>query len=214
MDYYIEMGTVFAIVVTGYLLGSFPTSYLMGKVLRGIDIRDHGSGNVGATNTFRVLGPHAGVAVLLIDIAKGFIPVSLITPLIACHFSPILDLTWLKILAGMSAIAGHNWSVFLGFRGGKGVATSMGVLLGISPKALGLSTVVWLIVTGSSKYVSLGSIAAAITLPVFMCLSGEDGITIVFGMILTVLIVVKHRANIVRLIHHSENKINIRRKGN
>lgn len=208
------MVTVFAIVATGYLLGSFPTSYLMGKLFRGIDIRDHGSGNVGATNTFRVLGPRAGAAVLLIDIAKGFIPVSLITPLIVCHFSPILDLTWLKILAGMSAIAGHNWSVFLGFRGGKGVATSMGVLLGISPKALGLSTVVWLIVTGSSKYVSLGSIAAAVTLPVFMCLSGEGGITIVFGTILTILIVVKHRANIVRLIHHSENRIDIRRKGN
>ncbi len=198
---------VIVTIIACYLLGSFPTSYLVGKILRGIDIRKFGSGNVGATNTFRVLGPGPGILVLLIDIAKGLISVSLVAPYIASHFNTSLSLACLRILAGISVIAGHNWSIFLGFKGGKGVATSAGVLLGISPKAVGLAAVVWLIVTGVSGYVSLGSITSAVSLPVFMWLSGEERATLFFGIAISILIVVKHRANIVRLIHHKENKI-------
>ena len=197
-------------VITCYLLGSFPTSYIVGKILKGIDIRKFGSGNVGATNTFRVLGPAPGILVLLVDIAKGAVSVSLIAPYIASHFGTSSCLAWLEILAGISVIAGHNWSAFLRFKGGKGVAASAGVLLGISPEALGLAAVVWLVVTWVSKYVSLGSIASAISLPVFMWLAGEEKSALFFGIAIAILIVVKHRANIVRLIHHKENKINIR----
>jgi glycerol-3-phosphate acyltransferase PlsY len=195
------------VFLTSYLVGSFPTSYVLGKVLKGIDIRDFGSGNVGATNTFRALGPGPGILVLLIDIAKGLIPVSLITPCIVSHFPAGVDITSLKILSGMSAIAGHNWTVFLRFRGGKGVATSVGVLLGIAPKALGLSAVVWIIVAGSSRYVSLASIVSAVSLPVFMWLSGQDRAALAFGAAVAMLIVIRHHANIVRLIQHKENKI-------
>lgn len=197
-------------VVLCYLLGSFPTSYLVGKILRGIDIRKFGSGNVGATNTFRVLGPGPGILVLLIDIAKGLISVSLVAPCIASHFNTFLGLAWLGILAGISVIAGHNWSIFLGFKGGKGVATSAGVLLGISPKAVGLAGVVWLIVTGVSGYVSLGSIISAVSLPIFMGLSGEEKAALFFGIAIAILIVVKHKANIVRLIRHKESKTHLR----
>ena len=196
-------------IIACYLLGSFPTSYLVGKILKGIDIRKHGSGNVGATNTFRVLGAAPGILVLVVDIAKGLVTVSLIAPYIASHFDTSLTLAWLKILAGISVIAGHNWSVFLHFKGGKGVATSAGVLLGISAKSVGLAAIVWVIVTGVSRYVSLGSIISAAILPIFMWLSGEETPTLFFGVAIAILIVVRHRANIVRLIHHRENKINL-----
>lgn len=149
----------------------------------------------------------AGILVLLVDIAKGLLPVCMITPYIANHLYTDLDPAWLRIFSGISAIAGHNWNVFLRFRGGKGVATSVGVLLGISARALGLSAVVWLLVTGSSKYVSLGSIVAAISLPVFMWLLGEDKAILFFGLAIAILIIVTHRTNIARLIHHKENKI-------
>ena len=201
------MVTLAVIIVVSYLLGSFPASYFAGRVCRGIDIRKFGSGNIGATNTFRVLGPGAGIAVLLFDIAKGIIAVSLVAPYAANCFGPVWGLPWLKILSGMSAIAGHNWSVFLRFSGGKGVATSAGVLLGISAKSLGLAAIVWGIVTGTSRYVSLGSIVAAISLPIFMWLSGTEKPALFFGIVIAVLILVKHRANIVRLIRHEENKI-------
>ena len=200
--------TIALVFLTSYLVGSFPTSYVLGKALKGIDIRDFGSGNVGATNTFRALGPGPGILVLLVDIAKGFIPVYLITPCIVSHFSAGgMDVTSLKILSGISAIAGHNWTVFLRFRGGKGVATSVGVLLGIAPKALGLSAVVWLIVAGSSRYVSLASIVSAVSLPVFMWLSGQDRATLVFGAAIAILIIARHHANIVRLVRGKENRI-------
>ncbi len=197
-------------IIVCYLLGSFPASYLVGKILRGIDIRKFGSGNVGATNTFRVLGAGPGILVLLVDIAKGVISVSLVAPYVASHFSIPFTLAWLRILAGVSVIAGHNWSVFLGFKGGKGVATSAGVLLGMSPGVLGLVAVVWLVVTAASKYVSLGSITSAVSLPVFMWLSGGEKATLFFGIAIAILIVVRHRANIVRLIQHKENKTCLR----
>ena len=197
------------VLLTSYFAGSFPASYLLGRLLKGIDIRDFGSGNVGATNTFRVLGPGPGILVFLIDMAKGAVPVCLITPYIAGCLGTGLDLAWLKIFSGMCAIAGHNWSIFLKFRGGKGVATSVGVLLGISAKALGLSAGVWVLVTGFFRYVSLSSITAAVSLPVFMWLGGEDKATLFFGIAVALLIVVKHRSNITRLVNHTENKIGL-----
>ncbi len=197
------------VLLTSYFAGSFPTSYLLGRLLKGIDIRDFGSGNVGATNTFRVLGPGPGVLVFLIDMAKGAVPVCLITPYIAGCMGG-LPPAWLKIFSGICAIAGHNWSIFLKFSGGKGVATSVGVLLGISAKSLGLSAGVWILVTGFFRYVSLGSIAAAVSLPVFMWLGGEDKATLFFGIAVALLIVVKHRSNITRLVNHTEKKIGLR----
>ena len=156
-------------IIVCYLLGSFPASYLVGKILRGIDIRKFGSGNVGATNTFRVLGAGPGILVLLVDIAKGVISVSLVAPYVASHFSIPFTLAWLRILA-----------------------------------------VVWLVVTAASKYVSLGSITSAVSLPVFMWLSGGEKATLFFGIAIAILIVVRHRANIVRLIQHKENKTCLR----
>ena len=201
------MITFILVIVLGYLAGSFPTSYLAGRIFRDIDIRKYGSGNIGATNVFRVLGPGPGIIVLLIDVLKGWLPVFVFVPLLASRAGMETLDGWLKISAGLSAVCGHNWTVFLRFRGGKGVATSAGVLLGIVPKPLGLSAAVWLIVAGSTMYVSLGSIISALSLPVFIWLSGEQPEIIGFGIIVTVFIIIRHRQNIIRLLQHRENKL-------
>lgn len=198
-------------IVSGYLLGSFPASYIAGKTLRGVDIREHGSGNTGATNVFRVLGPAPGGAVLLTDILKGWLPVFLIAPWAASAMGVYELESWLKIAAGISAVCGHNWPVFLGFKGGKGVAVSVGALLGIAPAALSLAAAVWVLFFVSSGYVSLGSLAGAASLPVFMRLRGLPEEIFWFGVIVAVFIILRHRTNIVRLSRGRENRFNLRK---
>ena len=163
--------TIVALVVS-YLLGSIPTAYLFGRALKGIDIRQVGSGNVGATNAMRVLGKRIGITVLLLDILKGVVAVTLLSNLFI-NQSTLLQAQNLRIFMGLGCICGHNWTIFLKFKGGKGIATSLGVLIGLAVKLPGLNIVVgliiisWLLVFFSFRMVSLASICAALALPFF-----------------------------------------------
>ena len=194
---------VLVIVVISYLVGSVPTAYLLGR-LKGMDLRREGSGNVGATNAFRVLGPVAGTISLLLDIGKGLLAVTVL--------AGFGQAGWLRILAGISVIAGHNWPVFPKFKGGNGVATSAGVFLGLAPGAVGLSVLVWLMTVALSGYVSLGSILAALGLPLFIWLGGKEIGFVVFGLLVTVLVILRHRSNIKRLMRGEESKSSWKKK--
>ncbi len=195
-------------VAAAYLLGSMPTAYIFGKVLKKIDIRDHGSGNVGATNIFRTVGKVPGIIVLLIDCAKGFLAVTII-PVWLENFSTGItqDNPNTIYLVGAAVIAGHIWTVFLGFKGGKGVATTAGVLAGLAPWILLLCLAVFIAIVRIWKYVSLASITAALVLPVSAVIFQKDLFFIIFCAILSMIAVYGHRSNIRRLIRGEEKKI-------
>ncbi len=192
-----------------YLLGSVPTGLWLGLRLRNVDIREHGSKNIGATNTVRVLGKKLGVVALVCDMAKGFIPVSLMAWADVWQHAPLL--------CGIAAITGHTASMFLKFRGGKGVATSAGVFLGFCPVPTVMAAVVFAVVAGSSRMVSAGSIVAAVSFAVMIYLLPEDWITPYrvnnlwllrsMATLVAVLILVRHRTNIKRIIAGNENKL-------
>ncbi len=189
------------IVLIGYLLGSFPTSYLAGKLIKGIDLREHGSGNLGATNTLRVLGKTPGIAVLLIDILKGLAAVYLIKLL--APSSPY----YYQVVSGFLAIIGHNWSVFLKFSGGKGVATSCGVLIALTPLISLILFSVFVISVALTRYISVGSLSAAVLFPVSTIYFEKPKPLIIFAFVVAVLIIVKHKSNIQRLLSGTENKL-------
>jgi glycerol-3-phosphate acyltransferase PlsY len=188
-------------LLASYLLGAIPTSYLVSRFIAGIDLRKHGSGNLGATNLYRVLGWKYAVPVALFDIAKGAIPVLVFA-------RQASDSQLFAMACGVAAIVGHVFSVFVGFRGGKGVATAAGVVLGLPPMALGVAALVWVVLVVLTGYVSLGSIAAAAVLPVAVYLLEDSvrpeilwvDIAIAAGVILT------HRRNIQRLLKGTENR--------
>ena len=187
--------------VIGYLLGSFPTGYLVGR-RHGIDIREHGSGNIGATNVVRVLGKKVGYLVFFCDAAKGLLAVYS-GELLFVTRSPASELSC--IIAGLACILGHNFPVWLRFRGGKGVATTIGVLLGLMPVAVAIAAGVWLITFLVMRYVSLASMLAAASLPIIVWrLTGPDTPMFWFSVVAAVLIFVRHRANISRLFHGTE----------
>ena len=149
------------IIIISYLIGSIPTAVIAGKLLKSIDIRDHGSGNAGATNVFRILGWKAGLVVLLIDMFKGFAPVFWLAPYL--YGGPEMNMMIIyQILAAISAIAGHIWTIFAGFKGGKGVGTSAGVFMGLAPVPLLIALGIFIVIVAVSRYVSLGSISAAL----------------------------------------------------
>lgn len=189
-----------------YFIGAIPTAYIFGRLLKGIDIRQHGSGNVGATNAFRVLGRGPGVLVLLIDVAKGIIPVALIAP----YFS--LGVNGL-IVTGLVAVCGHNWTCFLNFKGGKGIATTLGVLLGLTvavPQirlAVALVVLSWLLCFFITAYVSVSSIVAAVLLPVLMVVVEASFSLILLSILLCIFVVFRHRPNIQRLLKGQEHKV-------
>jgi len=203
------MTRIILIILIGYLIGSLPFAYLAGKLVKGVDIRREGSKNIGATNVFRVVGILPGIAVLLLDISKGFLSVRL-PALFSVAKSAAMSrqtLDSLGLLAGLSAIGGHNWSIFMKFRGGKGVATGCGVALGMAPIPALLSLAVFMVVIALTRYVSLGSIIAVLTFPL-NCLLFKESITLVFfGGIVALVILVKHLDNIKRLIAGTENRI-------
>lgn len=197
--------------VTGYLLGSVPTGYLVARA-RGVDIRQYGSGNIGATNVFRALGKPAGIFVLLVDAAKGALATAVLPVLLSrlaggANASP----EWLAIVAGVAAILGHNYTCWLGFKGGKGIATSAGVLLILIPAGLGLALATWLVVFLIWRYVSLASVVAAAMLPLLVWLTGASSTLVGLAVILGALAVYKHRANIQRLRAGTENRFSRRR---
>jgi len=199
-------------VVIGYLIGSIPTAFIFGKALKGIDIRKYGSGNVGATNALRVLGKGPGICVLLFDAVKGFITVLFFADLLVSKVA-FVSSDMLRIILGFSCIAGHNWTIFLGFKGGKGMATSLGVLLGLAFKIAGLKLVLactvltWVVIFFFSKIVSLASVISAIALPLFMIVFKQSFVLIFAGLILSGLALFRHKSNLVRLLKKEEKPI-------
>ncbi len=187
--------------IVSYLIGSIPTGFLWGKA-RGIDIRTIGSGNIGATNVMRALGKGQGIVVLLIDAAKGFLPV-----FFAPRIFPDLDRNVLQIVCCTAAIAGHNWTCWLNFKGGKGIATSAGALLGAIWLPLLCALAVWGIVFVVFRYVSVASISAAVAMPVATWLLVPDMPWRIATTILGVVAIYKHRSNIRRLMAGTENRV-------
>lgn len=192
---------IYALLVSAYLIGAIPTSYVIGKAFHDIDLREHGSGNLGATNAFRVLGAKSAVPVVILDIAKGFVPVGFFPGIAGVGFGWTLGF-------GAAAIVGHMFSVWVGFKGGKGMATSAGVFLGLAPWAVLGSLLVWCALTFSTGYVSLGSLGAAIVMPVLVALTPHTGgdALIWFAGGLAVVVVWAHRANVGRLLRGEENR--------
>jgi glycerol-3-phosphate acyltransferase PlsY len=188
-----------AAVVLGYLVGSLPTGLIVIRLLRGIDIRAHGSGNIGATNVYRVAGLPTAALVLLLDMAKGAVPVLLAE---AWDPSPLV-----AVFAGLAAIGGHNWSLFLRFTGGKGIATSFGVLLAISPAAAAVAALVWVVVVAVTRYASLGSLLGIAAVPAVMWRRAEPREHLGFAALALFLAVYKHRTNIGRLLAGTELRI-------
>jgi glycerol-3-phosphate acyltransferase PlsY len=185
-----------------YLLGSIPTGLWLGRALRGIDIREHGSKNIGATNTLRVLGKPLGAAALAGDMLKGAIPVLYFGTLTSDALLPIP----LPLACGIAAILGHSFSLFLRFQGGKGVATSAGVFFALLPVPTLIAAVVFGITVWRTRMVSLGSILAAITLTVVAMFSPVSFALHVIVLLVASLVIWKHRSNIGRIIRGEENK--------
>ena len=194
-----------------YVIGSIPTAYIFGRVFKGIDIREYGSGNVGATNVFRVIGKVPGITVLAIDIIKGFVCATYLASGFM-YLAPVIRPDVYRILVGLCAIAGHNWTIFLKFKGGKGVATSAGVVIGLIPKIFWLGFLVWLITFFITGLVSLGSIVAVISIPIFTLAFGEPAEIVVFMCLLCLIIVYKHKPNIRRLARGEEKRISFFKK--
>lgn len=186
-------------LLAAYVVGSCPTGYLFGKWLMGIDIREHGSGNPGATNVFRTVGKGAGIATLLIDFLKGFLLV-----FISLRLDPRAEA--FASLLGVAAIAGHNWSFWLKFNGGKGVATSAGVFMALLPLPTALSLLVFAAALKLSGHVSIGSMAGALSQPLFAWFLKSSGYLNLISLFCALLIVVMHRKNIVRLMRSEEHK--------
>ena len=213
------MISVGLVVILSYLVGSIPTSIIVARYARGIDIRQFGSGNAGGTNVLRVLGWRAGMFVIAMDIGKGLIATMVVARLLYGPFpfpntTPFDDFTLVQIMAGCSAILGHIWTLFAGFKGGKGIATSAGMLLGVAPVEVGVSFGVFLVVVLISHYVSLGSLSAAVTFPltmffrenVFMVDIQGYNTLIFFSLGISFLIIYTHRKNITRLLKGTELK--------
>ena len=188
-------------LLASYLMGAIPTSYLLSRLFAGIDLRAHGSGNLGATNLYRVLGWKYAIPAAAIDIAKGTVPVLL--------FAPQVSGSQLFALAcGAAAILGHVFSVFVGFKGGKGVATAAGVMLGLAPLALAVSAVVWVVLVRLTGYVSVGSIAAAAVLPlaVYLLQDSSSPALVWIAAAIAAAVILLHRKNIQRLLKGTENR--------
>lgn len=196
--------------LVAYLLGSIPTGFLVAKA-RGVDIRTVGSGNIGATNAFRVLGKGFGIFVLLMDALKGLLAVFAASAIV--KFLPGVPVEYLRITAGIAAILGHNFTCWLHFKGGKGIATSAGVLIALVPYALLIILAIFIILFLATRYVSVGSIAASFALPfaTWFTTRHDVGLTVVMTAI-AALAILKHRKNIQRLLNGTENRIQFRKK--
>ncbi|MBM3161830.1 MAG: glycerol-3-phosphate acyltransferase [Chlorobi bacterium] len=229
------MLTLLAILSVSYIIGSIPTSIMAGKMLRGIDIRKFGSGNAGGTNAFRVLGWKTGLAVTLIDIIKGVVSAVSVVAFFRHHpidVFPGMNEVALRLLAGMSAVIGHVFTVFAGFKGGKGVSTAAGMLIGIAPVSMLMVIGVFLLTVYLSRYVSVASMLAAVAFPLIIAIrkyifelgggldyyiklfgapvffhDSLDYHLLIFGLVVALGILYTHRANIRRLLSGTENRI-------
>jgi acyl phosphate:glycerol-3-phosphate acyltransferase len=199
--------TQIVLILVAYLLGSVPTAVWVGKLFYSIDIREHGSGNAGATNTMRILGPKAGIPVLIVDVLKGFLAVQLI------HFSPLLSVAEttglnFKIALCVAALIGHIFPVFVGFRGGKGVATLLGGVIAISSISALTAVAVFVLVLFIFRYVSLASMCAGLSFPfsVLLFLDKPPVFLLIFAVFVAALLIITHKKNIVRLINREESR--------
>jgi glycerol-3-phosphate acyltransferase PlsY len=189
------------LVIMGcYLLGSIPFGYIVGKVFKKVDIREFGSGNIGATNVLRILGPSLASFSVIGDIGKGILSIYLVR-----FFN--IDNLLIFTIAGLAVICGHDWSLFLGFKGGKGIATTLGVVLALNPIIAILAVIVWVIVIILTRYASLSSIFAVISILVFTILLKQPYEYIMFSTIVMILGIFKHKDNIERLKSKKERKI-------
>lgn len=193
------MQSVAFVCIVAYLLGSIPNGLIFGKLIWKVDLREHGSHNIGATNAWRTLGKGPGFLIFLLDFLKGFISVWLGSVLVGTPMA--------MVLAGICAIIGHSCSLFLKFKGGKGVATGLGVIVMLMPLPALIVFAVWLLIVKISGYVSLGSIIAAALVPILAWLQGYAMEYIVFGLLAAAFVIVRHKANIIRLLNGSESKI-------
>ena len=213
------------VVFLAYLVGSIPSSIIVSKLVRGIDIRNHGSGNAGGTNVFRVLGWKWGILTILLDTCKGALAVIVVARMYIDRMpfnnvTPFDDFTLIQIICGVAAVIGHVWTVFAGFRGGKGIATALGFLFMIITVDMLVAIGVFVLVVSFSRYISLGSVAAAISVPLILIIRENIfGVNIPgyhtilpFCIGIALLVIFTHRANIERLIAGSESKISFVKK--
>ncbi|MEO0395652.1 MAG: glycerol-3-phosphate 1-O-acyltransferase PlsY [Cyanobacteria bacterium P01_A01_bin.137] len=196
------------LLILAYLLGSLPTGFAIAKLVQGIDIRDHGSGNTGATNVFRVVGKQAGFTVLVIDLVKGLSAVLIARFVMAQFAGDSLNLsTWIQTFAGLLALLGHSRSIWLNFTGGKSAATGLGVILALAwPVGLG-TAVVFGLVFGLSRTVSLGSISAAMAAPALMFFTQQPLPFVLLVLLGGIYVIIRHRSNISRLLAGTEPKL-------
>lgn len=208
-----EVLLIILFVVVSYLIGSMPTALWIGKAFYGIDIREHGSGNSGATNTFRVLGKKAGTAVLLIDVIKGLTAASLVRYLAFIEPGSVRYVN-LQLLFGLTSVLGHVFPVYCKFKGGKGIATLFGMVIGIHYLSAMACLLLFVVVLFSTRYVSLSSILAAVAFPLIAILiyNNEEPLFVAFGIAAAVMVVMTHQKNIVRLVAGNENKAKLLRK--
>lgn len=193
-----------ALVVLGYLLGSFPTGLIVVRLLAGEDLRQHGSKNIGTVNVYRVAGLATAIVVLVLDVLKGVIPVHLARQM--------TETPGVIVTSGLAAIVGHNWSVFLRFTGGKGIATSFGATLAISPVAGLVGALIWALTVTITRYASLGSLLGVASIPLVTWWRSEPVEHVAFGLIALGLALNRHRANLIRLKLGTELKITDRAK--
>ena len=201
------MSPLLAALGLSYLAGSFPTAYVVVKWLKQVDVRTVGSGNVGATNVTRAAGLKAGLAVFVVDAAKGAAATCLIAPGLLPGGSPAL-----RLACGLAAIVGHNFPVFLGFRGGKGVATTIGVMISTMPAVAGVCLAVWVAAFAPWRYVSVASIAAALALPVAQWAWQATRAELGLGAAMAGLLIARHHANIRRLLQGTESRMGARKR--
>lgn len=213
------MLSIVIMIFVSYLIGSIPFAYIVGKVFKGIDLRKQGSGNLGSTNAFRVLGIPLGILVQVLDIAKGLVAVIFVSTFFYTHLpfanhTPFEDQTLVKIIAGLSAVIGHTFSVFVNFKGGKGINTALGMLISLAPIDVSISIGFFVLILISSGYVSLGSIIASFVLPVTMFVRENFfkveiygyNTLIVFSIAISIFLIYNHRSNIMRLLRGHENR--------
>jgi len=204
---------IFLLIIAAYLIGSIPTAFWIGKAFFNIDIREHGSKNMGASNTFRVLGPVWGIIVLIIDLGKGMAAVQLALLVHSTDWLGTEKSFW-QLLFGLVAVAGHVFPVFAGFRGGKGVATLFGLVLAIQPWIALISIGAFIIVVFLTRYISVGSIIAAVVFMACVWFAYKESNVYMrwFSIMAAALVIFMHRSNILRLLKGSENKFNWRKK--
>jgi acyl phosphate:glycerol-3-phosphate acyltransferase len=198
-------------LILAYLVGSIPSAVWIGRTFYDIDVREYGSGNAGATNTFRVLGFKAGIVVLLMDIAKGFVASYYIPKLLADY--PLDEYINLQLACAIAALMGHIFPVYVGFRGGKGVATMLGILIGVHPAAAAVCAGVFLLMFLTTRYVSLSSMTAGITFPVVIMVFYSSNTNInLFSLAVAIMVLITHQRNIERLMSREESKVNLFRR--